>query len=128
VERRAGIQARLTANGNLDLPPTVEEEVYRVVHEALNNALKHSGAGFVSVSLLGNGEWFQAEIVDDGRGFDVPSTADGGGVGLASMRERAEALGGSVMVVSAPGKGTKVLLRVRPNTRTRRRRSVRAER
>jgi len=128
VERRAGIQARLTATGDLDLPTTVEEEVYRVVHEALNNALKHSGAGSVFVSLLGDGEWVQAEIVDDGRGFDVPSAAGGGGVGLASMRERAEVLGGSLEVVSAPGKGTKVLLRVRADTRTLRRRSVGAER
>ncbi|HJX38395.1 MAG TPA: GAF domain-containing protein, partial [Anaerolineae bacterium] len=128
VERRAGIQARLTAKGDLDLPPTVEEEVYRVVHEALNNALKHSGAGSVGVNLLGDGQWVQAEIVDDGRGFDVPSTTDGGGVGLASMRERAEALGGSVVVVSTPGKGTRVLLRLRPDTRTRRRRSVGVER
>ena len=128
VERRAGIQARLTAEGDVDLPPSVEEEVYRVVHEALNNALKHSGAGSVSVSLLGDGEWVQVEVVDDGRGFDVSSTGDAGGVGLASMRERAEALGGSVMVVSAPGKGTKVLLRVRPSTRGRHRRSVEAGR
>lgn len=128
VERRAGIQARLTAKGDLDLPATVEEEVYRVVHEALNNALKHSGAGSVSVNLLADGEWFQAEVVDDGRGFDVPSTASGGGVGLASMRERAEALGGSVILVSEPGEGTKVLLRVRPDAGARRRSSVGVDR
>jgi signal transduction histidine kinase len=128
VERRAGIQARLMADGDLDLPPMVEEEVYRIVHEALNNALKHSGAGSVSVTLSRDGEWVQVEIVDDGRGFDTSSTGDAGGVGLASMRERAEALGGSVTVVSAPHKGTEVLLRVPASTRTRRRRSVGAER
>ena len=84
-------------------------EVLRVVGEALTNARRHSGARNVRVSLGLDGDFLVAEVADDGRGFG-PGTVPG--VGRGGMRERAEALGGGLEVVSAPGEGTRVRLRV----------------
>jgi signal transduction histidine kinase len=55
-------------------------------------------------------------VVDDGQGFDPKTVSDRGGMGLASMRERAEKLGGSLTVLSAPGEGTRVKVSVGVNT------------
>ena len=84
-------------------------EILRVVGEALTNVRRHSGARNVRVSLRAEGDELVAEVSDDGRGFG-PGTAPG--VGRGSMRERAEALGGTLEVESGPGAGTRVRLRV----------------
>jgi signal transduction histidine kinase len=87
-----------------------ETSVYRVAQEALQNALRHSGANAVRVSLSARRGRVVLEVADRGRGFD-PGAAPGG-LGLASMRERAQAAGGSLTVRSAPGQGTAVRLEV----------------
>jgi signal transduction histidine kinase len=84
--------------------PVVDAAVYRVAQEALHNALRHSGAGRIRVLLAAKG----LEVSDDGDGFDVSYA--GPGLGLASMRERAAAAGGTLLVTSAPGSGTRVML------------------
>jgi signal transduction histidine kinase len=84
----------------------VDAVVYRVAQEALHNALRHSGASRVGVLLTVKG----LEVTDDGRGFDVSAT--GPGLGLASMRERAAAAGGTLLVRSEPGSGTRVTLTI----------------
>ncbi|HEV2744707.1 MAG TPA: GAF domain-containing sensor histidine kinase, partial [Rubrobacter sp.] len=84
-------------------------EVLRVIGEALTNARRHSGARNVRVSLGLDGDFLVAEVADDGRGFG-PGTAPG--IGRGSMRERADSLGGTLEVESAPGEGTRVRLRV----------------
>ncbi len=84
-------------------------ELLRVIQEALTNARRHSGAKSVCVTLKTEGSELIAEILDDGRGF-APETASG--VGLSSMRERAEAIGASLKIESEEGQGTRVQLRV----------------
>ena len=84
--------------------------VYRVAQEALHNALRHSGAAEVQVSLGQGPKRVTLDVTDDGRGF-LPAAASGG-LGLASMRERAAAAGASLTIRSAPGKGTSVRLAV----------------
>jgi signal transduction histidine kinase len=84
--------------------------VYRVAQEALHNALRHSGAAEVQVSLGRGPKRVTLDVTDDGRGF-LPAAASGG-LGLASMRERAAAAGASLTIRSAPGKGTRVRLAV----------------
>jgi len=81
-----------------------ETVLYRVAQEALNNALRHSGASEICVSLALRQRRVVLEVSDHGQGFaaDAPS----GGLGLASMRERAEAVAGTLTIVSAPGEGT----------------------
>jgi signal transduction histidine kinase len=84
--------------------------VYRVAQEALHNALRHSGAAEVQVSLGQGPKRVTLDVTDDGRGF-LPAAASGG-LGLASMRERAAAAGASLTIRSALGKGTSVRLAV----------------
>ncbi len=108
VEKRAGVDARLLVEGTLDLPGTVEEGLYRIAQEALNNALKHAVPRSVFLRIRAEAGRVVLEVEDDGRGFEPTAVSDKGGMGLTSMRERAERLGGSYALVSAPGDGTTV--------------------
>jgi len=108
VEKRSGVQAQLIVKGTIDLPPKVEEGLYRIAQEALNNALKHAAASKVSVYLHSQEDTVILEIVDNGVGFDRNSTNDTGGMGLANMQQRAAQLGGMLDIVSLPGQGTQV--------------------
>ena len=96
-----------------DLPvlgPQRDAAIYRVAQEALHNALRHSGATEVHVSLGPGPRRVTLDVTDDGSGF-VPGAASGG-VGLTSMRERAAAAGATLTIRSAPGKGTSIRLAV----------------
>jgi signal transduction histidine kinase len=81
--------------------------LFRVVQEALQNAIKHSRAKDVFVHLGIDGDRLTATIVDNGAGFDVEA-AWGNGVGLVSMVERLEAIGGILRIDSRPGQGTRL--------------------
>jgi signal transduction histidine kinase len=85
----------------------IEDTVYRLVQEALNNAVQHSGAGRVEVEVGESGGMLRVRIADEGRGFD-PS-ASPAGFGLIGMRERTELAGGTLELRSAPGEGTKIV-------------------
>jgi len=108
VEQRAGVEARLVMDDLIELPARIEEELYRIAEEALNNALKHAAAATVTVRLCLEADMVVLEIADDGRGFDPDVAARGGGMGLINMRERARQIGGCLSIVSAPGRGTTV--------------------
>lgn len=85
----------------------VEEALFRVAQEALSNALRHARARQVRISAVVDGPATRLRIKDDGQGFD-PAAVRPGGMGMSSMRERMEALGGSLRIETAPGKGTLV--------------------
>jgi len=112
VEKRAGIEARLEAEDVLDLPSEVEAVLYYIVVEALNNALKHAQATSVTVRLFSANEKVTLEIADDGQGFDLSTIGESRGLGLVSMQERADQLGASLSIDSAPDKGTRVKVEV----------------
>ncbi len=113
VEKRAGVDARLIAQDVLDLPAAIEEGLYRIAQEALNNSLKHAAATSVTVRLENSEHGLAMQIADNGRGFDTwASPNSSGGIGLTSMRERVERLGGSLQICSTPGSGTTVLVRL----------------
>jgi signal transduction histidine kinase len=78
---------------------------YRIAQEAVNNAIKHSGAGNVTIVLSGIDGGLRLTIADDGKGMP-PVVADNPGVGLNSMRLRARSLGGELVIESKPGEGT----------------------
>ena len=78
--------------------------VYRVVQEAVQNALKHSGAREILIHLQGSTAGLTVSVVDDGAGFDV-SARMGTGLGLVSMNERLDAVGGSLKIYRQPVKG-----------------------
>jgi signal transduction histidine kinase len=87
------------------LPAAVEVAAYRIVVEAVNNVQRHSGAQHCTVRLTRHDGELHVEVADDGAGLAPERRA---GVGLSSMRERAEELGGSFEVVPGPGSGTVV--------------------
>jgi len=96
------------ANGVRRLPARTEEAVLRVAQEALHNALRHADPTSVAVRLTGRrGGGAALEIVDDGHGFDPAAVRSGGstGLGLASMRERAQAVDGVLRIRSTAGAG-----------------------
>lgn len=93
------------------LPQDVTLCLYRVVQEALQNAVKHSGAREILVHLQGGDTGLTATVVDDGAGFEVDAKF-GKGLGLVSMTERLEAVGGTLKIRSAPGGGTRLKMTV----------------
>ena len=99
-------------DGDAKLQDHVEEGLYFIAQEALNNALKHADADSVTVRITSRDGFVQIEVQDNGNGFEISPTGDSGGIGLSSMRERAEDLGGSLAITSAPGNGTNVSLRL----------------
>ncbi len=86
-------------------------DIIQLVREAVSNAVRHAGPGTCRVTLAEESGWAVLEIADDGRGFDsgVPSA---GGQGLPNLRERAEALKGSMEIETTPGQGTTVRIRL----------------
>lgn len=111
VERRAGVDARLVVEGECQLTPEMEAELYHIVQEALNNVLKHAHASVVRVNICFQEGNVLFEVTDDGQGFDPQAVSDAGGMGLVGMRERAEKMGCVLTISSAPGAGTKVRLK-----------------
>ena len=111
--QEAGIQASFTMSGEVALNPFVEVTVFGVVQECLTNVQKHANASQVEVKFQVLDRGLEAIVKDNGRGFDsleAASSAGGKGMGLLSMRERAEILGGSLTVQSSPGNGCEIVL------------------
>jgi signal transduction histidine kinase len=104
--------ARLTRR----MPAEIETAIFRTMQESLSNVVRQSGARQVRVSLATDGGAFEGDVVDDGRGFDVGSVALNGkaprGVGLLGMLERVALCGGTLEVLSSPGAGTRVRIRI----------------
>jgi two-component system, NarL family, sensor histidine kinase UhpB len=112
VARRAGARVeRSLAPVEPPLSPEEELVVYRVAQEALTNAVRHSGARCLWLTLAAENGAVELTVRDDGAGFD-PEAA-GGGAGLRGMRERAVLIDAQLDVHSTPGDGTIVRLRVR---------------
>jgi signal transduction histidine kinase len=82
------------------LPAAVDLAAYRIVSEALSNAVRHGGATAILVRLQRERDWLRVEVSDDGTGIEPDAVP---GVGLASMRARAEELGGSFSVRGSAG-------------------------
>jgi signal transduction histidine kinase len=114
--RRSGIVCEFTEDGVADdLPDHVKTCVYRVMQEALHNCEKHSGASRVRVAVRQTAETLTLEVEDNGRGFvysPQAQLANGAGLGLLGMRERASLAGGSLAVESTIGRGTRIVLAI----------------
>jgi signal transduction histidine kinase len=110
-----------------DLPIAIEAEryedcldletqgvVFAIIEEAVNNARKHAEASRIVVRLAVENDLFLAQVVDDGRGFDIEAVETGygsrGSLGLINIRERAELVEGNVTIESEPDRGTSVTL------------------
>jgi signal transduction histidine kinase len=112
VEARAGLQTELTVEGERRLPIVIEQELYRIAQEALNNVMKHARAQQVTIRLQFTDKTVCLQVRDDGIGFDPLIARNAGGVGLRSFEERAAKVGGQVTLESSPGKGTLVTVSI----------------
>lgn len=112
VEGRAGLKTSLKADLTTRLPIAVEEGLYHIAQEALNNTLKHAHAQSVGIFLQQSGSQVTMEIIDDGIGFNVTEAYRDGKMGLPDMEDHASELGGRLLVVSEPGQGTRIKVEV----------------
>jgi signal transduction histidine kinase len=113
LDRAHCARVTFTARGVRALPAAQEEALLRVAQEALHNALRHSGAKLVAVTLERRGSGAVLRIGDDGTGFDPRLVRRAGRhLGLVSMRDRASGVGGGLTVQSAPGEGTVIEMEV----------------
>ncbi len=87
--------------------PEAKEALYRIAQEALHNTVKHARANNVEIRMSCTSGWIDLEVSDDGVGFDARGEFPGH-LGLRSMGERAERLGGTLEVEAAPGSGTRI--------------------
>lgn len=96
-----------------DMPETISPDIalcfFRIVQEALNNIVKHSGAKQARIEFSGTFSIIRLRIVDAGVGFDPGSRTTRGGLGLASMRERLRLIGGSIAIHSVHMEGTEIV-------------------
>ena len=111
IAKRTGLPIEVGGSTHGRLPPVVETALYRIVQEALTNAVRHADAARVRVELQREPQAIRCSIADDGVGFDAPTVLahrGGPGLGLVGIRERLEAVRGSVQIISAPGQGTRL--------------------
>jgi len=115
VAKRASLSIKIKTAVTGRLPAPVEIALYRVVQEALTNATKHAKASRVWIRIGQKNRMLQCSIEDDGAGFDVQavrSDCERRGLGLTGMQERLHAIGGTLSIESAPGRGTKLLIQL----------------
>jgi signal transduction histidine kinase len=113
--KRTGIKVIMRINPSLRVPPEFQPPLYHIAQEALTNITKHARASRATVGLGAAKGRIKLTISDNGRGFKTPRGQIGkaeSGWGLTIMRERAEAIGGSFDLDSAPGKGTRIIVEI----------------
>ncbi len=113
VEKRAGLKAEIHSEIEGRLPLEIEDGLYRIAQEVLNNALKHAGAKHIWVRLSQADDSVTLEIKDDGRGFEVASAMKSGGMGLSGMQERVDKMNGRLEIESQPEQGTRIVIEVK---------------
>lgn len=110
--RRSGVPVDVAVDGDVDdVPDEIRTCLYRVVQEALTNIARHAAATRIRLSLKRSADEVSVVVDDNGAGFD-PSRPRTRGLGLVGMKERAAELSGTVDVASAPGKGTRISVRI----------------
>jgi len=112
VEKRAGIDTSIDYRVRDRLPADLETELFGIAREALNNVLKHSRAASVKVKVVQQADQLLLEVTDDGAGFDQSADSVLVGFGLASMRERAQKIGGVLAIKSSLAQGTCIQLSI----------------
>jgi len=106
VEGRVGVKTEIHDDISVELPPAIEDALFNVASEALNNAIKHASATEIKITLSETDREIYVEIGDNGRGFSVEEKINSGGLGLMTMRDRAEKLNGKFEIDSKINEGT----------------------
>lgn len=117
VEGRAGLKTEVLVEGERRLPIEIEEAIYRIAQEGLNNVIKHAKATEVRIHITYGEDTLRLEMIDDGIGFDTRIANKNGGVGLAGIQERVKQLGGNLDIKSILETGTHLTVNI-PTLRT----------
>jgi len=113
IQEKSGVSIQVQAKGTIHVNSKTKDNMYRVFQEALSNAVQHSEANRVDVVLEEKGKFIMLEIRDNGKGFDQSRKESGRkGIGLYTIRERVELLGGILRVESSPQSGTHLYIEV----------------
>jgi signal transduction histidine kinase len=94
------------------LPQEADHELVQIAREALSNVARHSGAKHATLTVRVTGDELALRVEDDGVGFDPGSRLDGTHFGLANLRDRTGAFGGTLAIESEPGRGTRIIVRL----------------
>jgi signal transduction histidine kinase len=108
----AGLQVEVAVRGADRLPPAVDLACYRIVQESLTNVVRHAGASSATVTVAADGDCLLVEVTDDGAGAAATGNGNGARQGIAGMRERARALGGTLQAGPRPEGGFRVSARL----------------
>jgi signal transduction histidine kinase len=109
----SGVSTEFTAKGaTRALTVEIETNLFRIVQEAVTNALRHARARAIRVRLVFGDDFVKVSVEDDGCGFKLRGARTGDGFGLISMRERAESLSGKLLISSHPARGTRILAKI----------------
>jgi signal transduction histidine kinase len=112
IKERSGIEVDVSSGDIGQISLKIKENFYRIFQEALNNAVKHSGSTRVEVLLSRNNSYLVLEIQDDGKGFHQAGAEQDQGIGLYTIRERVELLGGIIRIKSSDKIGTDIYIEV----------------
>jgi signal transduction histidine kinase len=115
VSLRTGMSVTVDASMQGRPPSVIETTLYRSIHEALNNVVKHAGGSQATIRLVQERQEIRCSIRDDGAGFDAEAMLaqpDKRGLGLIGIQERVRALGGIHQINSAPGRGTELSIMI----------------
>ena len=112
VEGRSGLKTNVLVEEERRLPIKMEEELYRIAQEGLNNVVKHAGATQVQIRLKYDERAVSLELIDDGKGFEPEAIHQSGGFGLQGIQERVQQLEGTLNIESAPLRGTHLSVKI----------------
>jgi two-component system sensor histidine kinase UhpB len=115
IEKRRGVLVDIDVTFDGRMPVAIETAIYRLVQEALTNVRRHADASHVKIRIEHRRRLLRCTIADDGVGFDgaqVIARLGEHGLGLSGIRNRLETLGGSLEIISSPGRGTELAMTI----------------
>lgn len=107
-----GLDLKVTINGLIDLSNDIEENVYRIIQEAMNNVIKHAKTNKVYLDLSQNVDYLEVDIRDNGQGFDTQSINTFLFNGLKNIKQRTQYLNGKVTIESKINQGTRIYIKI----------------
>jgi NarL family two-component system sensor histidine kinase LiaS len=111
LRAKVPIEIQYEIDEGIELNKGIEDHLFRIVQEALSNTMRHSRADKMEIKLQHRGDYVRLYMRDNGIGFDMNEKKQAS-YGLATMRERVSEIGGAMELVSAPGKGTRIEIRI----------------
>ena len=106
------INLNVSVDGLIKLPNTIEENIYRIAQEAMNNVKKHANTEDVDVTIKQHNDMLYMSIVDQGKGFDVTQVTDNQSLGLKNLKQRVGSMKGKIEIHAEVGQGTAIYIEI----------------